>query len=53
VTATLTGTDASPQAEAFGPDGKILATGDSNGTIYLWDIATRTIVGHIKSGITT
>ncbi len=38
---TLSGHDTGAQAEAFSPDGATLAVGDSNGNIYLWDLATR------------
>jgi len=32
-------------AVTFSPDGKILATGDEDGTIRLWDVATRQEIG--------
>ena len=34
---------------AFSPDGATLAVGDSDGYTYLWNMATRTLVGRIKS----
>ena len=34
-----------PRAVAFSPDGKILATADSDGTARLWDVATRRQIG--------
>jgi hypothetical protein len=49
----LRGPDTQPEAEAFNQNGSILATGDSNGTIYLWDVAKREVIGHIATGITT
>jgi dipeptidyl aminopeptidase/acylaminoacyl peptidase len=35
---------------AFSPDGKILATADSDGTARLWDVVTRRQIGVIRVG---
>jgi WD40 repeat protein len=51
VTATLKGPDTVPQAVAFSPDGATLATGDLNGTIYLWDVPAGRIAATINSPI--
>jgi serine/threonine protein kinase/Tol biopolymer transport system component len=32
------------QAVAFSPDGKLVAAADDNGSAYLWNVATRTVV---------
>jgi WD40 repeat protein len=46
----LTGHAYIVRAEAFSPDGKTFASGDSHGIIKLWDVATgrdlRTLAGH-------
>lgn len=41
LTARLTADDTSPDAIAFSPQGTVLAVGDEDGTLYLWDLATR------------
>ena len=43
--ATLAGSGASVNGVAFSPDGRLLATGDGNGTVRLWDSATRRQLG--------
>jgi WD40 repeat protein len=43
--ATMTGSGASVNGVAFSPDGKILATGNGDGTVRLWDTATRRQLG--------
>ena len=32
-------------ALAFGEDGKVLAAGDANGNVYLWDVARQRLIG--------
>ena len=39
-----------PVTLAFSPDSKILATSDTDGTVKLWDIASKTLVGRISTG---
>ena len=51
VTAVLLGPDTSPQVLAFSPNGKTLAIGDYNETIYLWNAVTRKIAREIDSPI--
>ena len=49
--ATLIGHTASVKSVSFSPDGQTLASGDSGGTIRLWDASTgahkRTLTGHL------
>ena len=50
---TLIGHTDSVNGVSFSPDGKTLATGSSDGTVQLWDMATRkqlkTLIGHTDS----
>ncbi|MEV4924331.1 nSTAND1 domain-containing NTPase [Streptomyces roseoverticillatus] len=41
---TLTGSAGSATAVAISPDGRVLAAGDSRGSVLLWDIARRSLV---------
>lgn len=40
--AVLTGSDSAFSSIAFSPDGRLLAAGQKDGTITVWDLATRT-----------
>ena len=44
--AVLVGHTSSTCRPDFSPDGRLLATPHGNGTILLWDLGSRTIVGH-------
>jgi len=41
------------RAVAFGPDGTIVAAGDFNGRIYLWDTGTGKLTGYLKDPAST
>jgi WD40 repeat protein len=41
--------DAPGDAAAFSPDGKLLATGDEDGNVQLWNVATRQEIGEPMS----
>ena len=43
--AALTGAHRQVNSVAFSPDGKILASGSADGTVRLWDVATRRQIG--------
>ncbi len=40
-------------AVAVSPDGRVLATGDSSGTVRLWDARTRQVIRTLTSGISS
>ena len=37
------------QAVAFSPDATIVAVGDHNGSTYMWNLATRTIIATLHT----
>ena len=48
--ATLTGDTDAVNSVAFSPDGKTLASGSDDGTVRLWDVATRQQIGKPFTG---
>jgi len=48
----LTGTTGPAGAVVFSPDGKTLATGNGDGTVRLWDVASGRQIGHPLTGTT-
>jgi uncharacterized delta-60 repeat protein len=48
-TGVLKGDGASVNTVAYSPDGKILATGDDDGFVRLWDVATQQPIGTLSS----
>ena len=48
--ASLKGHTAAVWSVAFSPDGKMLATGSSNGSVILWDVFSRKTLGEPLTG---